>query len=297
MVDDFPVSNVPPVQPSCRRRPWRRLPPSPPCTVSTIEGMSLDVKASKSDLVARLHLDAVTVQDMARPSDSPFRHMMYTMPDETSQHGGLVHVTYWESAGGVRRIPPSWIADTSGERYDQVLDARVSTLQVRRPPSLKGRIERVVCDPAQVVWACCRITLLSTGRFSSSTRATCLPPRNRFLNGVHRCLCAYRNVAADGSASVIDGARQRVRRQGHPILPGRDEARHRSARTGIGDECGRRRRGRLRAVGESPCVRPRPQAQGHPDEGLANVRTFRAGAVGSVGDGHAGGHVGACGQP
>ena len=124
----------------------------PPCTVSTIEGMSLDVKASKSDLVARLHLDAVTVQDMARPSDSPFRHMMYTMPDETSQHGGLVHVTYWESAGGVRRIPPSGIADTNGERYDQVLDARVSTLQVRRPPSLKGRIERVVCDPAQVLW-------------------------------------------------------------------------------------------------------------------------------------------------
>lgn len=100
------------------------------------EGMSLDVKASRNDMVAKLHLDAVTVQDMARPQDSPFRHMMYTMPDETS-HGGLIHVTYWESAGGVRRIPPACIAETGGQRYDQVVDARISTLQVRRrcPPT------------------------------------------------------------------------------------------------------------------------------------------------------------------
>jgi len=101
--------------------------------------MSLDVKASRNDMVAQLHLDAVTVQDMARPQDSPFRHMMYTMPDENS-HGGLIHVTYWESAGGVRRIPPSWIAETGGQRYDQVVDARVSTLQVRRSPPLKVTI-------------------------------------------------------------------------------------------------------------------------------------------------------------
>lgn len=103
------------------------------------KGMSLDVKATRNDMVAQLHLDAVTVQDMARPQDSPFRHMMYTMPDETS-HGGLIHVTYWESAGGVRRIPPVWIAETGGQRYDQVVDARISTLQVRHPTLPKHRI-------------------------------------------------------------------------------------------------------------------------------------------------------------
>lgn len=80
-------------------------------------------------MTVQLHLDAVTLEDRARPDDSPFRHMIYSTPDETS-HGGLIHVTYWASAGGIRRVPPVSIADTNQQEYDMVADARFSTLQV-----------------------------------------------------------------------------------------------------------------------------------------------------------------------
>lgn len=83
-------------------------------------------------MIVQLHLDAVTVQDMARPNESPFRYMMHSTPDETS-HGGLIHVTYWASAGGVQRVPPASIANTNETKFDMVLDARISTLQVRSP--------------------------------------------------------------------------------------------------------------------------------------------------------------------
>lgn len=96
--------------------------------VSCCEGMSTDVTTSRQDMAVQLHLDAVTLQDRARPDDSPFRNMIYSMPDETS-HGGLIHVTYWASAGGVRRVPPASIAETS-QQYDMVVDARFSTLKV-----------------------------------------------------------------------------------------------------------------------------------------------------------------------
>lgn len=104
-----------------------------------IAGMSMGVKNTRKDMVVQLHLDAVTVQDMARPNDSPFRYMMHSTPDETS-HGGLIHVTYWASARGVRRVPPPSIADTSQTKFDMVLDARISTLQVR--PSRVSRSAR-----------------------------------------------------------------------------------------------------------------------------------------------------------
>lgn len=90
----------------------------------------MDVKSCRKDMVVQLHLDAVTVQDMARPSHSPFRYMMRSTPDEMS-HGGLIHVTYWASAGCVKRVPPAWIAETNQTKFDMVFDARVSTLQVR----------------------------------------------------------------------------------------------------------------------------------------------------------------------
>ncbi|CAM9838681.1 unnamed protein product, partial [Ectocarpus fasciculatus] len=92
-------------------------------------GMSMDVKTTQQDMTVQLHLDAVTVQDRARPDDSPFRNMIYSKPDETS-HGGLIHVTYWASTGGVALVPPASIADTKQKEYDMVLDARFSTLQM-----------------------------------------------------------------------------------------------------------------------------------------------------------------------
>lgn len=95
-------------------------------------GMSMGVKSTRKDMVVQVHLNSVTVQDMARPSDSPFRYMMHSTPDGAS-HGGLIHVTYWASAGRVRRVPPASIADTSQKKYDMVLDARISILQVRLP--------------------------------------------------------------------------------------------------------------------------------------------------------------------
>lgn len=95
-------------------------------------GMQMDVKSTRKDIVVQLHLDAVTVQDMARPTDSPFRYMMHSTPDETS-HGGLIHVTYWATAGRVLRVPPPSIADTNQTKFDMVLDARISTLQVSSP--------------------------------------------------------------------------------------------------------------------------------------------------------------------
>lgn len=88
----------------------------------------MDVTTSQQDMAVQLHLDAVTLQDRARPDGSPFRNMIYSVPDETS-HGGLIHVTYWASAGGVRRVPPDAIADTN-QKYDMVVDARFSTLKV-----------------------------------------------------------------------------------------------------------------------------------------------------------------------
>ena len=99
-----------------------------------IAGMSMGVKNTRKDMVVQLHLDAVTVQDMSRPSDSPFRHMMQSTPDATpaeTSHGGLIHITYWASADGVRRVPPPSIADTNQTKFDMVLDARISILQVR----------------------------------------------------------------------------------------------------------------------------------------------------------------------
>ena len=95
-----------------------------------VAGMSMAVRNTRKDMVVQLHLDAVTVQDMARPNDSPFRYMLHSTPDETS-NGGLIHVVYWASAGGVRRVPPPSIADTGQSKFDMVLDARISTLQVR----------------------------------------------------------------------------------------------------------------------------------------------------------------------
>ena len=95
---------------------------------SSGKGMSMDVTTSRQDMTVQLHLDTVTLQDRARPDDSPFRNMIYSMPDETS-HGGLIHVAYWVSAGGVRRVPPASIAETN-EEYDMVVDARFSTLKV-----------------------------------------------------------------------------------------------------------------------------------------------------------------------
>lgn len=90
----------------------------------------MDVKTTKRDMTVQLHLDAVTVEDRARPDDSPFRYMIHSTPDETS-HGGLIHVTYWTSTGGVALVPPASIADTNQKEYDMVVDARFSTLQVR----------------------------------------------------------------------------------------------------------------------------------------------------------------------
>ncbi|CAM9455743.1 unnamed protein product [Ectocarpus sp. 4 AP-2014] len=92
-------------------------------------GMSMDVKTTLRDMTVQLHLDAVTVQDRARPHDSPFRNMIYSKPDDTS-HGGLIHVTYWASTGGVALVPPASIADTNQKEYDMVVDARFSTLQM-----------------------------------------------------------------------------------------------------------------------------------------------------------------------
>eukprot|EP00903_Cladosiphon_okamuranus_P017946 g16513.t1 len=91
-------------------------------------GMSMDVTTSRKDMTVQLHLDAVTLQDRARPDDSPFRNMIYSMPDEKS-HGGLIHVTYWASAGGVRRVPPVSITATN-QKYDMAVDARFSTLKM-----------------------------------------------------------------------------------------------------------------------------------------------------------------------
>lgn len=108
--------------------------PHEPCNIAPCmyfyEGMSMDVTTSRQDMAVQLHLNAVTLQDRARPDDSPFRNMIYSMPDETS-HGGLIHVTYWASAGGVRRVPPASIAETN-QKYDMVVDARFSTLKVGR---------------------------------------------------------------------------------------------------------------------------------------------------------------------
>lgn len=104
----------------------------------------MDVKTSPQDMTVQLHLDSVTVQDKARPNDSPFRNMIYSTPDETS-HGGLIHVTYWASAGGVRRVPPTSITDTKRKEYDMVVDARFSTLQVSERRRVCG-----IWPPAQV---------------------------------------------------------------------------------------------------------------------------------------------------
>lgn len=90
----------------------------------------MDVKTTKRDMTVQLHLDAVTVEDRARPDDSPFRYMIHSTPDETS-HGGLIHITYWASTGGIALLPPASIADTKQKDYDMVVDARFSTLQVR----------------------------------------------------------------------------------------------------------------------------------------------------------------------
>lgn len=89
----------------------------------------MGVETTRQDMTVQLHLDAVTVEDRARPDDSPFRHMIYSTPDETSR-GGLIHVTYWTSARGGRRVPPVSIADSNQQEYDMVMDARFSTLQV-----------------------------------------------------------------------------------------------------------------------------------------------------------------------
>lgn len=97
-------------------------------TLLYTEGMSMDAKTTRQDTTVQLHLDAVTVQDRARPKDSPFRNMIYSTPDETT-HGGLIHVTYWGSAGG-RRVPPVSIAHTNQQEYDMVFDAHFSTVQV-----------------------------------------------------------------------------------------------------------------------------------------------------------------------
>eukprot|EP00752_Nemacystus_decipiens_P006311 g5691.t1 len=91
-------------------------------------GMSMDLTTSRQDMAVQLHLDAVTLQDRARPDDSPFKNMIYSVPDETS-HGGLIHVAYWASTGGVRRVPPASIVETN-EEYDMVVDARFSTLKM-----------------------------------------------------------------------------------------------------------------------------------------------------------------------
>ncbi|CAM9617791.1 unnamed protein product, partial [Ectocarpus fasciculatus] len=92
-------------------------------------GMSMDVKTTKRDMTVQLHLDAVTVEDRARPDDSQFRYMIHSTPDETS-HGGLIHITYWASTGGMALVPPASIADTKQKEYDMVVDARFSTLQM-----------------------------------------------------------------------------------------------------------------------------------------------------------------------
>ncbi|CAN0562640.1 unnamed protein product, partial [Ectocarpus sp. 12 AP-2014] len=55
--------------------------------------------------------------------------MIHSTPDETS-HGGLIHITYWASTGGVALVPPASIADTNQKEYDMVVDARFSTLQM-----------------------------------------------------------------------------------------------------------------------------------------------------------------------
>ncbi|CAN0544206.1 unnamed protein product, partial [Ectocarpus sp. 12 AP-2014] len=41
-------------------------------------GMSMDVKSTTRDMTVQLHLDAVTVEDRARPDDSPFRYMIHS---------------------------------------------------------------------------------------------------------------------------------------------------------------------------------------------------------------------------
>ncbi|CAM9605202.1 unnamed protein product, partial [Scytosiphon promiscuus] len=92
-------------------------------------GMSMDVETSRQDMTVQLHLDTVTVQDKARPDDSPFRNMIYSKPDESSR-GGLIHVTYWASSGGVRRVPPATIVEDNHAKYDIVVDARFSTLKM-----------------------------------------------------------------------------------------------------------------------------------------------------------------------
>ena len=78
----------------------------------------------------QVHLDALTILDRARPADSPFRNILYSTPDETTQ-GGLIHITWWSSKGFVRRVPPASIAGIERGEWDMVVDVRFSTLQVR----------------------------------------------------------------------------------------------------------------------------------------------------------------------
>ena len=78
----------------------------------------------------QVHLDALTILDRARPADSPFRNILYSTPDETTQ-GGLIHITWWASHWDVPRVPPASIAGIDPNEWDMVVDVRFSTLQVR----------------------------------------------------------------------------------------------------------------------------------------------------------------------
>ena len=92
--------------------------------------MSIDFTDSREDVAVQVHLDALTLLDRTRPEGSSFRSVLYSTPDETTQ-GGLIHVAWWASAGGVQRVPPSSIAGTDPNEWDMVVDVRFSTLQVR----------------------------------------------------------------------------------------------------------------------------------------------------------------------
>ena len=80
--------------------------------------------------MVQVHLDSLTLLDRARPADSPFRNILYSTPDETTQ-GGLIHITWWYSNGDVPRGPPASIAGNDSNEWDMVVDVRFSTLQVR----------------------------------------------------------------------------------------------------------------------------------------------------------------------
>lgn len=152
----------------------------------------MDVKTSSQDMTIQLHLDSVMVQDKARPNDSPFRNMIYSTPDETS-HGGLIHVTYWASTGGVRRVPPTSIADTHNQEYDMVVDARFSTLQVggrRSGPAIDSRSPRRARGMS-IVWH--RRAARYIARIAQGNRGATGPrPVTLFIPRALSCACSRR---------------------------------------------------------------------------------------------------------